>query len=179
MSRIGLKPIEIPSSVTVSVSGDTCTVKGPKGELSSEIPELINVKVEESIINVERDGDSRQAKALHGLTRSLIANNVIGVEAGYTKALEIIGVGYRANAKSPTTLDMALGFSHPVVFNAPEGISFVTPTQTRIEITGISKQLVGQVAANIRMLKKPEPYKGKGIRYDGEHVRRKAGKSAK
>ena len=174
MSRIGLKPITVPSGVTISMTGSTCLVKGPKGELSNEIPDVIKID-----INVVRDSDERQAKALHGLTRALVANNVEGVEKGYTKALEIIGVGYRAAATTPQKLDMALGFSHPVVFNAPEGISFVTPTQTRIEITGIDKQLVGQVAANIRKLKKPEPYKGKGIRYEGEHVRRKAGKSAK
>ena len=179
MSRIGLKPITVPSGVTISMTGSTCLVKGPKGELSNEIPVVIKIDVSEGVINVVRDSDERQAKALHGLTRALVANNVEGVEKGYTKALEIIGVGYRAAATTPQKLDMALGFSHPVVFNAPEGISFVTPTQTRIEITGIDKQLVGQVAANIRKLKKPEPYKGKGIRYEGEHVRRKAGKSAK
>lgn len=179
MSRIGLKPITVPSGVSVEVKGSTCVVKGPKGELTNEIPDVITLDIKDGEINVVRSSDERQTKALHGLTRALIANNVVGVETGYTKALEIIGVGYRAAATSPKKLDMALGFSHPVVFDAPEGISFVTPTQTRIEITGIDKQLVGQVAANIRKLKKPEPYKGKGIRYDGEHVRRKAGKSAK
>lgn len=179
MSRIGLKPITIPSGVTVEVKNSTCVVKGPKGELSNEIPEVIKLDVQEGVINVVRDSDERQTKALHGLTRALIANNIEGVEKGYTKALEIIGVGFRANATSPQKLDMALGFSHPVVFQAPEGISFVTPSQNRIEISGIDKQLVGQVAANIRKLKKPEPYKGKGIRYEDEYVRRKAGKSAK
>ena len=169
MSRIGLKPITVPSGVSVEVKGSTCVVKGPKGELSNEIPDVIKLDIADGVINVVRDSDERQTKALHGLTRALIANNVVGVETGYTKAA----------ATTEKKLDMALGFSHPVVFEAPEGISFVTPTQTRIEITGIDKQLVGQVAANIRKLKKPEPYKGKGIRYDGEHVRRKAGKSAK
>lgn len=179
MSRIGNKPIPVPSGVEVSVSGSVCKVKGPKGELQSEIPEVITVSIEDGVVNVVRANEDRQSKALHGLTRQLIANNMTGVADGYTKALEIVGVGYRAAAKGTSTLDMALGFSHPVVFEAPTGISFVTPTQTRIEVSGIDKQLVGQVAANIRKLRKPEPYKGKGIRYEGEHVRRKAGKSAK
>jgi len=179
MSRIGLKSIPVPSGVEVSVSGTTCKVKGPKGELTNEIPDVITVSIEEGTVNVARANDERQSKALHGLTRQLIANNIIGVADGYTKALEIVGVGYRAQAQGSNKLDMALGFSHPVVFEAPEGISFATPSQTRIEVSGIDKQLVGQVAANIRKLRKPEPYKGKGIRYEGEHVRRKAGKSAK
>lgn len=179
MSRIGNKPIPVPSGVEVSVSGSTCTVKGPKGELQNEIPQEIKVAIEEGIVNVTRVNEERHSKALHGLTRQLISNNMVGVADGYTKALEIVGVGYRAAAKGSSSLDMALGFSHPVLFEAPEGISFATPTQTRIEVSGIDKQLVGQVAANIRKLRKPEPYKGKGIRYEGEHVRRKAGKSAK
>ncbi len=179
MSRVGLKPIPVPSGVEVSVSGSTCKVKGPKGELTNEIPDVITVTIEDGQVNVVRANEERQSKALHGLTRQLISNNVVGVADGYTKALEIVGVGYRASASGSGKLDMALGFSHPVVFEAPAGITFVTPTQTRIEISGIDKQLVGQVAANIRKLRKPEPYKGKGIRYEGEHVRRKAGKSAK
>lgn len=179
MSRIGMKPIPFEKGVEVSVSGSICKVKGPKGELTSEIPDCIKVVIEEENVVVTRANDERQSKALHGLTRQLIANNVDGVSKGFTKALEIVGVGYRAAAQGTSKLDMALGFSHPVVFEAPEGITFVTPTQTRIEISGIDKQLVGQVAANIRKLRKPEPYKGKGIRYEGEHVRRKAGKSAK
>ena len=179
MSRVGLKPIPVPSGVEVSVSGSICKVKGPKGELTNEIPEVITVSIEDGVVNVSRANEERQSKALHGLTRQLIANNMIGVADGFTKALEIVGVGYRAAAAGTSKLDMALGFSHPVVFEAPAGISFATPTQTRIEISGIDKQLVGQVAANIRKLRKPEPYKGKGIRYEGEHVRRKAGKSAK
>lgn len=179
MSRVGSKPIPVPSGVEVSVSGSTCKVKGPKGELTNEIPEVIKVTIEDGNVHVVRDNEERLSKALHGLTRQLISNNVVGVADGYTKALEIVGVGYRAAAQGTSKLDMALGFSHPVVFEAPAGISFVTPTQTRIEISGIDKQLVGQVAANIRKLRKPEPYKGKGIRYEGEHVRRKAGKSAK
>ncbi|MFN8016134.1 MAG: 50S ribosomal protein L6 [Acidimicrobiia bacterium] len=179
MSRIGLKPIPVPSGVEVSVSGSTCKVKGPKGELQSEIPAVVTVSIADGEVKVARENEERQSKALHGLTRQLIANNIVGVSEGYMKALEIVGVGYRAQAQGTSKLDMALGFSHPVVFEAPEGITFVTPTQTRIEVSGIDKQLVGQVAANIRKLKKPEPYKGKGIRYEGEYVRRKAGKSAK
>lgn len=179
MSRIGMKQIPFEKGVEVSVSGSVCKVKGPKGELTSEIPDVISVKVEDGTVTVTRANDERQSKALHGLTRQLIANNIVGVSTGFSKALEIVGVGYRASAQGSNKLDMALGFSHPVVFEAPEGISFVTPTQTRIEVSGIDKQLVGQVAANIRKLRKPEPYKGKGIRYEGEHVRRKAGKSAK
>lgn len=179
MSRIGSKPIPVPSGVEVSVSGSVCTVKGSKGELKNDIPETITVKVDEGQVVVERADDERQSKALHGLIRQLISNNIVGVSEGYTKALEIVGVGYRAQAKGPSTLEMALGFSHPVVFEAAEGVTFVTPTQTRIEVSGIDKQLVGQVAANIRKIRKPEPYKGKGIRYEGEYVRRKAGKSAK
>lgn len=179
MSRVGNKPIPVPSGVEVSVSGSICKVKGPKGELSSDIPAVITVTIEDGNVNVQRANDERQSKALHGLTRQLISNNIEGVDKGYMKALEIVGVGYRAQAQGSNKLDMALGFSHPVVFEAPEGISFATPSQTRIEVSGIDKQLVGQVAANIRKLRKPEPYKGKGIRYEGEHVRRKAGKSAK
>jgi len=179
MSRIGSKPIPVPSGVEVSVSGSVCTVKGSKGELKNDIPETITVKVDEGQVVVDRANDERQSKALHGLIRQLISNNIVGVSEGYTKALEIVGVGYRAQAKGPSTLEMALGFSHPVVFEAAEGVTFVTPTQTRIEVSGIDKQLVGQVAANIRKIRKPEPYKGKGIRYEGEYVRRKAGKSAK
>lgn len=179
MSRVGLKPIPISDGVEVSVSGSVCKVKGPKGELTNEIPDVISVKIEDGTVLVTRANDERQSKALHGLTRQLISNNIVGVSQGFTKALEIVGVGYRASAAGTSKLDMALGFSHPVVFEAPQGISFATPTQTRIEISGIDKQLVGQVAANIRKLRKPEPYKGKGIRYEGEHVRRKAGKSAK
>ena len=179
MSRIGSKPIPVPSGVEVSVAGSVCTVKGSKGELKSDIPETITVKVDGDQIRVERANDERQSKALHGLTRQLIANNIVGVSEGYMKALEIVGVGYRAQAKGSSTLEMALGFSHPVVFEAAEGVTFATPAPTRIEISGIDKQLVGQVAANIRKIRKPEPYKGKGIRYEGEYVRRKAGKSAK
>ncbi len=179
MSRVGLKPIPVPSGVEVSVSGSVVKVKGSKGELENEIPQNITVTVEDNEVKVARANDERENKALHGLIRQLIANNIVGVSEGYTKALEIQGVGYRANAQGSSKLDMALGFSHPVVFEAPEGITFVTPTQTRIEVSGIDKQLVGQVAANIRKIRKPEPYKGKGIRYEGEYVRRKAGKSAK
>jgi large subunit ribosomal protein L6 len=174
-----MKPIPVPSGVEVSVSGSVCTVKGSKGELKSEIPTVISVSVADGSVTVTRANDERQSKALHGLTRQLISNNIVGVSEGYMKALEIVGVGYRAAAQGSSKLDMALGFSHPVVFEAPDGISFATPSQNRIEISGIDKQLVGQVAANIRKIRKPEPYKGKGIRYEGEYVRRKAGKSAK
>jgi large subunit ribosomal protein L6 len=154
-------------------------VKGPQGSLEREIPGEITVRQEESTIFVERPNDERQNRALHGLTRSLVNNMVVGVTTGYTKELEIVGVGYRAAAPSPTRLDLALGFSHPVAVDAPQGISFEVPIPTRIIVKGIDKELVGQVAANIRKIRKPEPYKGKGVRYAGEVVQRKAGKAAK
>jgi large subunit ribosomal protein L6 len=170
MSRIGKAPIPVPGSVEVKIEGRTISVKGPKGELSRQLPGEITVR---------QDGDVRESRAFHGLTRALVNNMVVGVTDGYRKGLEIIGVGYRAAAKSPTTLELSLGFSHPVVVQAPSGVSFETPQPTRIEIVGIDKEAVGQVAANIRSIRKPEPYKGKGVRYAGERVLRKAGKAAK
>ena len=179
MSRIGKSPIPVPSGVDVTLDGRVVRVKGPQGSLEREIPGEITVRQEDSTIFVERPNDERQNRALHGLTRSLVNNMVVGVTAGYTKELEIVGVGYRAAAPSPTRLDLALGFSHPVAVDAPQGISFEVPIPTRIIVKGIDKELVGQVAANIRKIRKPEPYKGKGVRYAGEVVQRKAGKAAK
>jgi large subunit ribosomal protein L6 len=179
MSRIGKSPIPVPSGVDITLDGRVVRVKGPQGSLEREIPGEITVRQEDSTIFVERPNDERQNRALHGLTRSLVNNMVVGVTAGYTKELEIVGVGYRAAAPSPTRLDLALGFSHPVAVDAPAGISFEVPIPTRIIVKGIDKELVGQVAANIRKIRKPEPYKGKGVRYAGEVVQRKAGKAAK
>jgi large subunit ribosomal protein L6 len=179
MSRIGKQPIEIPANVSVAVDSSTVVVKGPKGELQHKLPDLITVEVTGSQAMVYRSNDERYQRALHGLTRTLISNMVSGVSNGFTKELEIVGVGYRAQAKGDTTLDMSLGFSHPVTILAPQGISFEVPAPTRIIIKGIDKALVGQVAANIRKLRKPEPYKGKGIRYAGERILRKAGKTGK
>ena len=179
MSRIGKSPIPVPSGVDVTLDGRVVRVKGPQGSLEREIPGEITVRQEDSTIFVERPNDERQNRALHGLTRSLVNNMVVGVTAGFTKELEIVGVGYRAAATSPTRLDLALGFSHPVAVDAPAGISFECPAPTRIIVKGIDKELVGQVAANIRKIRKPEPYKGKGVRYAGEVVQRKAGKAAK
>jgi len=179
MSRIGRSPIPIPSGVDVKIDGRHVTVKGPKGELSYDVAGEITVRQEGDELLVERPDDERENRALHGLVRSMVNNMVVGVTDGYRKQLDIVGVGYRAAAKNPTTLELALGFSHPVVINAPEGVTFEVPSPTRIEIVGIDKQMVGQVAANIRSIRKPEPYKGKGVRYAGEHVARKAGKAAK
>lgn len=179
MSRIGKAPINVPSGVDVRISGQVVTVKGPKGELSRELPELVSVSQDGDVLQVDRVDDSREARAMHGLMRSLVANMVIGVTDGFRKELDIVGVGYRAAAKGKNGLEMALGFSHPVNITAPDGIEFVVPQPTRIEVHGIDKQLVGQVAADIRAWRKPEPYKGKGVRYVDEHVRRKAGKAGK
>jgi large subunit ribosomal protein L6 len=179
MSRVGKAPIAVPNGVEVTIDGRTVAVKGPKGALSRDIPGEITVRQDGGTLLVERPDDERQNRAFHGLARALVNNMVVGVTEGYRKQLDIIGVGYRAAAKNPTTLELALGFSHPVVVNAPEGITFEVPSPTRIEIVGIDKQVVGQVAANIRSIRKPEPYKGKGVRYAGEHVVRKAGKAAK
>jgi large subunit ribosomal protein L6 len=178
MSRIGRQPIDIPSGVEVTIEGSTVTVKGPKGTLSQTVSQEMLLAKEDGVLTVSRPSDERLHRSLHGLTRTLIANMVAGVTNGYEKRLEIVGVGYRAALKG-SDLEMALGFSHPVVFPAPQGIEFEVPAPTRITIRGIDKQLVGQVAANIRKVRKPEPYKGKGIRYEGEFVRRKAGKAAK
>jgi len=179
MSRIGKTPIEITSGVEVVVTADSVEVKGPKGTLEQSIPEGIEVQKEDETIIVKRDNDLRETKALHGLVRSLINNMVQGVTEGYQKQLELVGVGYRAQSKGSNVLELQLGFSHPVKYSAPEGITLEVPSQTEINISGIDKQVVGQVAADIRALKKPEPYKGKGIRYVGEHIIRKAGKTAK
>ena len=178
MSRIGKAPITVPSGVDVTISGRTVTVKGPKGSLSRDIPGEIVVRKEESTILVERPNDERQNRSLHGLSRTLVNNMVIGVTEGFTKELEIVGVGYRAEAQG-ANLSLALGFSHPVVVHAPDGISFEIPVQTSVIVKGIDKELVGQVAANIRSIRKPEPYKGKGVRYLDERILRKAGKTCK
>jgi large subunit ribosomal protein L6 len=180
MSRIGKLPITVPSGVDVTIDGQTVTVKGPKGQLSHTVAEPITVaRDEDGTIAVNRPDDERKSKALHGLSRTLVANMVTGVTAGYEKKLEIVGVGYRVQAKGPTTLEFALGFSHSVTVNAPEGVTFTVETPTRFSVQGIDKQAVGEVAANIRKLRKPEPYKGKGVRYAGEQVRRKVGKAGK
>jgi large subunit ribosomal protein L6 len=178
MSRIGKAPITVPSGVDVSITGRKITVKGPKGTLSREIPGEIIVRQEESTLFVERPNDDRDNRAKHGLVRSLVNNMVVGVTDGFVKELEIVGVGYRAEAQGQN-LRLALGFSHPVVVDAPEGITFEIPQQTRVIVKGIDKELVGQVAANIRSIRKPEPYKGKGVRYLDERVVRKAGKAGK
>jgi len=179
MSRIGRAPITVPSGVEVNIADRRVTVKGPKGTLARAVPGAITVRQENSTLFVERPDDERESRALHGLTRSLVNNMVVGVTDGFAKDLEIVGVGYRATAKGPGQLELALGFSHPVVVDAPEGVTFEVPQPTRISVRGIDKELVGQVAANIRKIRKPEPYKGKGVRYAGERVVRKAGKAAK
>ena len=179
MSRIGRAPISVPDGVDVELGDEHVRVRGPKGALERRVPAGISLRSEAREIVVERADDSRTNRALHGLTRSLVANMVAGVSAGFVKELEIVGVGYRATATSPTQLELALGFSHPVRFAAPDGVTFEVPAPTRIRVVGIDKELVGQVAANIRKIRKPEPYKGKGVRYAGERVLRKAGKAAK
>ena len=179
MSRIGKAPIPVPSGVDVSVVDRHITVKGPKGTLERDLPGTITVRQDGEELLVERPTDERQDRAMHGLVRSLVNNMVVGVTAGFTKELEIIGVGYRATAKGADTLDLALGFSHPVEVKAPAGVTFEVPSPNRIDVKGTDKELVGQVAADIRKLRKPEPYKGKGVRYLGERVVRKAGKTGK
>jgi large subunit ribosomal protein L6 len=179
MSRIGKAPITVPSGVEVLIGDGRVSVKGPQGTLERVLPGEITIRQEDSVLTVERPNDERQNRALHGLTRSLVNNMVLGVTNGFTKDLEIVGVGYRAVARGPGQLELALGFSHPVIINAPDGITFEVPVPTRISVKGIDKEKVGQVAANIRKMRKPEPYKGKGVRYAGEHVQRKAGKAAK
>jgi large subunit ribosomal protein L6 len=178
MSRIGKTPIEVPAGVDVTIAGRTVTVKGPKGTLSRVIPGEITVRKEETTIFVERPNDERLNRAMHGLSRTLVSNMVVGVTDGFTKELEIVGVGYRAEAQG-ADLRLALGFSHPVVVTALPGITFEIPVQTRVIVKGIDKELVGQVAANIRSIRKPEPYKGKGVRYLNEKILRKAGKTGK
>ena len=179
MSRIGRAPITVPAGVDVTIDDRELTVKGPKGTLSRSLPGEITVRSDEGALLVERPNDERTSRALHGLTRSLVNNMVIGVTNGFTKELEIVGVGYRAAAQGPNKLELALGFSHPVSVDAPDGITFEVPAPTRVIVRGIDKEAVGQVAANIRKIRKPEPYKGKGVRYAGERVLRKAGKTGK
>ncbi|MGV9713817.1 50S ribosomal protein L6 [Gordonia sp. NPDC003424] len=178
MSRIGKNPIEIPSGVTVSIDGQDITVKGPKGELKHTVTEPIAVAQEDNSIVVTRPNDERRSRALHGLNRSLVSNLVEGVTKGYTTKMEIFGVGYRVAAKGKD-LEFALGYSHPVPIEAPEGITFAVESPTKFSVSGIDKQQVGQISANIRRLRRPDPYKGKGIRYEGEQIRRKVGKTGK
>ncbi|MGH9101149.1 MAG: 50S ribosomal protein L6 [Acidimicrobiales bacterium] len=179
MSRIGRMPISLPQGVTVELGEGSVSVTGPQGTLARRLPSGIDVAVTGDVVNVTRPDDEREHRALHGLTRTLVANMVVGVTQGFTKELEIVGVGYRATSRGPHALEMALGFSHPVVVDAPEGVSFEVPVPTRVIVRGIDKELVGQVAADLRKVRKPEPYKGKGVRYAGERVVRKAGKAAK
>ena len=176
MSRIGKLPIALPSGVDISVDGQSVSVKGPKGELSREFSDRVSVAVDDGSCVVSRQDDTRESKAMHGLTRALMNNMITGVSTGFSKTLKIVGVGYRA-AASGKGLELQVGFSHPVSIPAPDGISFDGPDQTTIVVAGIDKELVGQVAANIRKVRPPEPYKGKGIRYEDEYVRRKAGKA--
>ena len=178
MSRIGKMPITVPAGVEVIIDGNTVTAKGPKGELTRTFSDILTIEQQEQTITVTRPDDSRLAKSQHGLTRSLIANMVEGVDKGYSKKLQLVGVGYRAALKG-SDLEMQLGYSHPILVKAVEGITFEVPTQTEIVISGPSKEQVGQVAADVRAWRKPEPYKGKGIRYEGEQIRRKLGKAAK
>lgn len=180
MSRIGKVPVPVPAGVDVKIDGQQIDVKGPKGSLAFTVATPIAIAQNgDGQVQVSRPNDERENRSLHGLTRTLIANMVTGVTEGYEKKLEIVGVGYRVIAKGPQQLEFQLGFSHPVVVNAPEGVTFVVESPTRLTVQGIDKQMVGETAANIRKLRKPEPYKGKGIRYAGEHVRRKAGKAGK
>jgi large subunit ribosomal protein L6 len=178
MSRIGKKPIEIPSGVTVTLNGSTVTVKGPKGELSRSFNPDIEIKVEENIINISRPSDAKEHRALHGTTRALLFNMVEGVSKGFEKTLELIGVGYRAQ-KQGKKLVLNVGYSHPVEIEPEEGLEVEVPANTKVIVKGINKERVGALAANIRDVRPPEPYKGKGIRYEGEYVRRKEGKTGK
>ena len=180
MSRIGKLPITVPAGVDVSIDNAEITVKGPKGTLSHTVAAPITVeRAEDGTLEVKRPDDERNSRSLHGLTRTLISNMVVGVTEGYEKKLEIVGVGYRVLSKGPTELEFQLGYSHPIFVKAPEGITFTTDGPTKLGVQGIDKQLVGEVAANIRKLRKPEPYKGKGVRYAGEQIRRKVGKAGK
>lgn len=178
MSRIGRLPVTVPGNVTVAIDGQTVTVKGPKGELKHVVAEPITVSQEDGAVEVARPDDERNSRALHGLTRSLINNMVLGVTEGYEKKLEIYGTGYRVMARG-ANLEFALGYSHSITVEPPAGITFAVENQTRFSVQGIDKQLVGEVAANIRKLRKPDPYKGKGVRYAGEQIRRKVGKAGK
>jgi len=179
MSRIGKAPIPVPSGVTVTISDRHITIAGSRGTLERDLPGVIQVRQDDGQLLVERPDDERENRAQHGLTRSLVNNMVVGVTEGFSKELEIVGVGYRATAQGPNAIELALGFSHPVRVQAPAGIEFEVPQPTRIIVKGIDKEAVGQVAANIRKIRKPEPYKGKGVRYVGERVQRKAGKTGK
>ena len=180
MSRIGKLPVPVPSGVDVTIDGPVVTVKGPKGTLSHTVAAPIVVeKGDDGVLDVKRPDDERVSRSLHGLTRTLVNNMVVGVTEGYEKKLEIVGVGYRVMARGQTAIELNLGFSHPVKFEAPEGITFSVESPVKFAVHGIDKQLVGEVAANIRKLRKPEPYKGKGVRYAGERVLRKAGKAGK
>ncbi|GAA2100477.1 MULTISPECIES: 50S ribosomal protein L6 [Brevibacterium] len=178
MSRIGKLPVSVPSGVDVTIDGQNVKVKGPKGELSVDVKEPISVALEDGQVLVTRPDDSRESRSLHGLSRTLVNNMVIGVTEGYSKALEIVGTGYRVQAKGQS-LEFALGYSHTITVDPPAGITFAVDGQTKLTVNGIDKQQVGEVAANIRKLRKPEPYKGKGVRYAGENVRRKVGKAGK
>lgn len=177
MSRVGLKPIEVPSGVTVTFSGTTATVKGPKGTVSKDLPSLCDYKQEGNVIRVSRRSEDQEARSMHGLARTLLFNLVEGVTNGFEKQLEVVGVGYKAEAKGKQ-LVLTVGYSHPISFDVPEGIKIETPAPTQIKVSGIRKDLVGQVCADIRKVRPPEPYKGKGIKYVGEHIQRKAGKTA-
>jgi large subunit ribosomal protein L6 len=179
MSRIGKQPITVPSGVEVTIDGVDVRVKGPKGQLEHRLVGDVEVARDGDALNLTRADDTRSNRSLHGLQRTLIANMVIGVSDGFSKELEIVGVGYRAQAQGANAIELSVGFSHTVRVDAPAGVTFEVPQPTRIVVRGHDKQLVGQVAADIRKIRKPEPYKGKGIRYAGEHIRRKAGKSAK
>ena len=180
MSRIGKMPVPVPSGVEVTIEGQDVRVKGPKGELSHTVAEPITIrKDEDGTLAIERPDDERMSKSLHGLTRTLVNNMVVGVTEGFEKRLEIVGVGYRVLSKGPTQLEFQLGYSHSITFDAPEGITFTVEGPTKLGVQGIDKQLVGEVAANSRKLRKPEPYKGKGVRYAGEQIRRKVGKAGK
>ncbi|WP_447645448.1 50S ribosomal protein L6 [Nocardioides zeae] len=179
MSRIGKLPIPVPSGVDVAIDAGLVTVKGPKGTLTHTVPAPITVEKADGTLEVKRPNDERESRSLHGLTRTLVANMVTGVTEGYEKKLEIVGVGYRVLSKGPTQLEFQLGYSHSITVNAPEGITFAVEGPTKLGVQGIDKQLVGETAAKIRKLRKPEPYKGKGVRYAGEQVRRKVGKAGK
>ena len=179
MSRIGKLPVPVPSGVDISIDGSTVSVKGPKGALSHTVAEPITVaRAADGAIVVTRPNDERESRSLHGLTRTLIANMVVGVTEGYSRSLEIVGTGYRAVARG-SDIELALGFSHPVLVKAPQGVTITVDGPTKLTVSGIDKQQVGEVAANIRKLRKPEPYKGKGVRYEGEVIRRKAGKAGR
>jgi len=177
VSRIGKKPVEIPAGVSIVKEGNSLTVKGPKGELKNSFNSSLSIEVKSNEVIVTRPDDSKEHRSLHGLTRALIQNMVTGVKSSYSKTLDIVGVGYRAELKGKNLL-LNIGFSHPIYFMPPDGVTLETPTQTQIVISGIDKQLVGQVAAKLRSIRKPEPYKGKGIKYSDEQIQRKAGKTA-